>query len=122
MKIFKLGRKTIGTLDNGVFSKDVCLSRHLFRAMDAWGMDSKTLHSLPMGSKIVFNELEEGKVYKTTKEDFLRLGEQYLHFKNDSIDHRAQLFLRREHFQIENPPVLTQEEKERIAYMKFLAP
>lgn len=112
---FKIGRKLIGTLTDGTFHKEVLKSRHLFRVMDAWGVDSATLHKLPSTTKIEIHELEEDKWYKTTKEEFLRLGEQYLHFKN-AEDFKTQLFLRRHHFRIENPPELTQEQKEENEY------
>jgi hypothetical protein len=109
-KVFKIGRKTIGVLENGVFSKDVLLSKHLFRILDAWGVDSSTLHKLPRGSKIVIHELEEGKRYITTKEDFMRLGKTYLHFKQPQEDYRTQLFLKREHFTVEMPTPLTPDQ------------
>lgn len=115
-KEFYIKRKHIGTLNGDTFSKDVLVSRHLFRVLDAWGMDSKTLHSLPKGSKIVFKSIEEGKWYQTTKEDFLELGTQYLHFKTPHEDYRAQLFLKREYWKIEAPRQLTKEQQEENAY------
>lgn len=107
MKNYYIGKKLIGTYDNGVFRKDVLVSRHLFRVLDAWGVDSKTLHSLPEGSKIVLDSVEEGKWYTTTKEEFLELGEAYLHFKQPKEDYRTQLFLKRYHWRVEQPKQLT---------------
>mgnify|MGYP003508570785 FL=1 len=113
---FKIGRKLIGTLENGVFYKEAMKSKHLFRVLDAFGVDSATLHKLPQGCKIEIHELEENKWYRTTKEEFLSLGETYLHFEQPQEDYRAQLFLRRHHFRVENPPELTKEQKEENEY------
>lgn len=115
--IFKIGHKNIGELKDGVFRKEVMKSKHLFRVLDAWGVDSKTLHKLPEGTKIVIHELEEDKVYTTTKEEFLSLGETYLHFKQPKEDYRAQLFLKRDRFKVEKPKVLEGEELEKHNYM-----
>lgn len=120
MKVFKIGIKTIGKLHNGVFSKEVIKSRHLFRVLDAWGLDSNTLHKLPNGTKIELHELEEDKWYRTTKEDFLRLGETYLHFKGPREDYRAQLFLRRQYFQVESPKELTGDAKAEWEYKRAI--
>lgn len=117
---FKIGRKLIGTLTDGVFHKEVWLSRHLFRVMDAWGMDSNILHKLPAGTKIEIHELEEDKWYRTTKEEFLRLGERYLHFKEPDKDHRVQLFLRRRHWAVEKPPELTEDQKAEREYKRAM--
>lgn len=117
---FKIGRKLIGTLTGDVFHKEVFKSRHLFRALDAWGVDSNVLHKLPNGTKIEVHELEEDKWYRTTKEEFLRLGEQYLHFRGPSEDYLTQLFLRREHWNIEKPPELTGDQKAEQEYKKIM--
>ena len=116
MKEFKIGRKRIGILDGGVFFKEVYKSKHLFMVLDAWGIDSKTLHEIPKGTRIVIHEQESNILYKTTREEYLENGEYY-HFKNQSEDHRTQLFLRRKFFTMEYPKELTPEEKEKKSYM-----
>ena len=115
--IFKIGHKTIGELENGVFFKEVMKSKHLFRVLDAFGIDSKVLHKLPPGTKIAIHELEEDKWYKTTKEEFLEQGETYLHFKQPKEDFRAQLFLKRSKFKVEEPVKLEGEALEKHNYM-----
>lgn len=116
MKTFTFGRKNIGTLDGDTFSKDVIKSRHLFRVLDAWGIDSTVLNGLPEGTKIVIHEQEENKTYTTTKELYLRDG-QYYHFKVPRKDHRTQLFLPRRKFQVEEPKRLEGEELAKYNYM-----
>lgn len=114
-KEFRIGHKLIGTLNEDTFSKEVFRSRHLFRVLDAWGIDSSVLHKLPKSVKIVIHELEEDKWYHTTAGEFLRLGETYLHFKGRE-DYKTQLFLRRSHFKIEEPKKLTKEQEEENNY------
>lgn len=116
MKKFMLGRKNIVELEDGVFYKEVLLSKHLFRVLNAWGIDSQTLSSLPAGTKIEIHEQEENKVYKTTKEEYIEHG-QYYHFKEPRTDHRAQLFLPRKWFQVDEPKKLEGEELEKYNYM-----
>lgn len=116
MKKFMLGRKNIGELDGGVFYKEVLLSKHLFRVLNAWGIDSQTLSSIPAGTKIEIHEQEENKVYKTTKEAYIEHG-QYYHFKEPRADHRTQLFLPRKWFQVDEPKKLEGEALEKYNYM-----
>ncbi len=116
MKKFMLGRKNIGELDGDVFYKEVLLSKHLFRVLDAWGIDSQTLSSLPNKTKIEIHEQEENKVYRSTKEEFIEHG-QYYHFKEPRTDHRVQLFLPRKCFRIDEPKKLDGEELEKHNYM-----
>lgn len=116
MKRFMLGKKNIGELEDGVFCKEVLLSKHLFRVLDAFGVDSQTLASLPAGTKIEIHEEEENKVYKTTKEEYLEHG-QYYHFKEPRTDHRTQLFLPRKWFRVEEPQKLEGDALEKYNYM-----
>lgn len=118
-KIFRIGNKKIGTLENGVFTKEALKSKHLFRVLDAWGIDSQTLSWLPAGTSIVIHELEEKKTYRTTKETFVQNGEYY-HFKNGRTDHQTQLFLRRSFFTIEEPKKLEGDELAKREYMRAM--
>ena len=118
-RIFKIGHKNIGTLEDGVFSKEVLLSRHLFRILNAWGVDSSTLRKLPEGTKIELHELEEDKWYTTSKEEFLTRGEVYLHFITVE-DYRTQLFLPLKFFKIKEKVSLTEDEQAHQDYKKFL--
>jgi len=108
-RTYMLGHKKIGELEGDTFFKEVLRSKHLFRVLDAWGIDSKTLNGLPANTKIVIHELEEDKWYRTTKEDYLEHG-QYYHFKNEKVDNRTQLFLKRARFKIEELNKLESEE------------
>lgn len=119
MKTFRVGRRKIGVLDKGVYFKEVTKSKHLFRILDAWGIDSETINKLPKDTKIKIHDLEEDIIYTTTKEKFKQYG-QYYHFKEEVQDHRTQLFLSRKNFDTEKPPVLTQDEQDKQAYMKAM--
>lgn len=119
MKVFKIGRKVVGSLDGDIFSKEVLKSKHLFRVLDAWGCDSSIIHKLRDGTKIRIHDLEEDVTYFTTKEVFMEYGEYY-HFKQPKEDYRAQLFLRRDKFKVEEPVKLEGDELERANYMKAM--
>ena len=89
MKI-KIENKTIGDLDKEkkVFYKSVSKSKHLFRALNAWGMDNEVLESLSDDFTIQVNEKEEGIDFFTTAGFFKEKG-KFFHFKG----HRLQKFL-----------------------------
>lgn len=116
---YMLGRKNIGELVGKVFSKEVQKSRHLFRVLDAWGIDSETLNKLPPGTEIVIHDIEDKKIYKTIKEEYQQFG-QYYHFKQTREDHRTQLFLPRKKFKVEKEKQLEGEELEKHNYMKAM--
>ncbi len=116
-KTYMLGRKKIGERIGDTFYKEVYRSKgHLFFALDAWGIDSKTLRELPDDIKIVINDLERNAIYRTTKQEYIDKG-QYYHFKNEKVDNRKQLFLSRKWFQVEKPKKLEGEELEKHNYM-----
>jgi len=62
MKVYKIGKKVIGTLDEGVFSKQVDIRIHLLRKYDAWALSKKILDELPDSTTIEITE-KKGKVY-----------------------------------------------------------
>ena len=115
MKKFTIGKKNIGIYDSKtkVFYKDVWDSKHRFRVLDAWGIDSETLNKLPKDTIIKINDLETGTKYKCLKKDYDESG-QYFHFKEPRIDHKTQRFLARKHFQVTVP---TEDDKERDEYL-----
>lgn len=117
MKVFRIGRKVIGTFDRGVFFKEVWLSKHLFRTLDAWGIDSKTLNVLPQTTTIRIHELEHNRIYTVPLVVFKAHG-QYYHFKEERKDHRTQLFLPRKYFTIEKPKELTEDEQAEFNYKR----
>lgn len=77
---YKLGEKTIGVFNKTtkVLRKRVLKSKHLFRKGNEWGIDYKMIESLPEGSKIVLEELEEGKWYWLSKEEIKTLGREFI--------------------------------------------
>lgn len=115
MKTFKKGRKNFGTYfpENNTFVKDVYKSKHLFRANQSWGIDSKILNSLKEDTKIVIKEQEDGITYTATKQDFDLYG-TYFHFKGTSTDHDTQRFLELSRWQHKQ---LTQDQIDENNYL-----
>jgi len=81
-------KRNIGTIVGDTYTKKVNKKRHLFKKMNAWGVDSKLLNTilLPENIKIVY-ETKPAR-YTTTPKTVKEKGE-YLHFK----PHRSQVFL-----------------------------
>jgi hypothetical protein len=88
-----------------IFKKNVELSKHLFRTLDAWGIDSKFFTDVlvPGGYEIEVYDMEEKKLYKVSAEKFKKFGEYY-HFKQEQEDHRTQIFLSRRYWDIRQIP------------------
>lgn len=129
MKVFKLGRKNIGTYypEHKLFIKDnVYKSKHLFGvkmkpAKPSWGIDSNLLDKLAPDTIIRIDEQEEQIRYTVTVEKFKAYG-WYLHFVQPTEDHRTQKFLGLEYFtQIQIAPkqiiVLTQDQLDENKYL-----
>ncbi len=97
----KIGKKIIGEIDQErkVFAKKVDLKKHLFRKLDAWGIDGYYFKHvlLPENYKIKLFECQEGKVYETDAKTFDEHG-VWLHFKGKGVDHGAQAFLARQYW------------------------
>jgi hypothetical protein len=95
--------RVIGELfpEQHLFKKNVALSKHLFKKMDAWGIDAQYFTDVlkPNNYDIEIYECEEKKIYKTTAEQFVKKGQHY-HFINQGIDNRAQIFLSRRFWQV----------------------
>lgn len=98
-----------------MFRKEVSESRHIFRALDAWGFDSEVLHKLPKGTRIEIYDTDNEITYQSTREECLAKAERYLHFKSGD-DYGKQVFVAREHFSSHKP---TQEEKDYQDYLKY---
>lgn len=100
-----IGKKEIGKLDKEtkVFYKTVSLPKHLFKILDAWGIDSEVFTKilLPMECLIQVYEKEGGAVYKITAKEFLANG-QYYHFKDQREDYRAQIFCPRSFWKVDS--------------------
>lgn len=115
MKTFYVGKRKIGVYDNGVFYKEVTRSLHLFRVIDSWGIDAKTLHSLPAKTVIKIQDLEDDILYTSTKEEYIEF-QRYYHFKEAKKDHRSQIFLPRSYFTQSKKPTLTPDQKSENEY------
>lgn len=89
MQVLKEG-KIIGETEGQIFSKYVRKSRHLFKKLNAWGIDAAFFDSvlLPNNMTIKIYETEGRKVYSASAQYWKENG-QYLHFKG----HGAQIFL-----------------------------
>lgn len=87
----KNGKKA-GVLKDGKYTSFRKESVHLFRKLDAWGIDYDILYSLPEQCSVQVASSESGRTYKTTKEEFVTKGTVY-HFKQGTIDHSVQVFL-----------------------------
>lgn len=99
--------------ERNLFVKRVKLSKHLFRVLDAWGIDGGFFTDvlLPNKTTIVVAEEEERKEYKITAEKFNKKG-RYYHFKNKKRDDRAQIFCPRRFWDIKEPKTKEEEMKE----------
>ena len=99
--------------DINMFVKRVKLSKHLFKVLDAWGIDSDFFTDvlLPRNISIKVVEEEERKEYTITAEKFKQKG-QYSHFKNKNRDDRAQIFCPRRFWDVPKPKTKIEEIKE----------
>ena len=83
------------------FRKKVKLSVHLFKKLDAFGIDARYFTNvlLPLNYNIEIFESEEGRIYEVEAETFKKHGE-YLHFKEKKEDHNSQIFLSRRYWKV----------------------
>ena len=97
----RVGKKIIGSVDsvNKVYAKRVDIRKHLFRKLDAWGIDGSFFKSdlLPENYRIRLFESQEQKVYETDAKTVDEHGE-WLHFKSGDVDHGPQIFLARKYW------------------------
>jgi len=97
--------KVIGELDTEkkVFKKKVKLHTHLFKKLDAWGIDANFFTDVlfPNDYLIEILEQEEQKRYTIDAKVFKKYG-TYYHFKNKTNDYGAQLFCPRHRFLLTN--------------------
>ena len=99
MKIRTQG-KDIGELDRErkVFKKRVSKRKHLFRKLDAWGIDAKffTEKLLPKDMWVQVEDMDpNGKIYLAKASKIKELG-SFLHFPG----HGAQVFLPRSEWRV----------------------
>lgn len=90
-------RKVIGNLrEDGVFTKHVKESKHLFRKLDAWGIDGAMFKKLLLSKQchvILVIDDETGKKYMTTPQ----IMDKYGDWRTYGI-HKPQIFLARRYW------------------------
>jgi hypothetical protein len=121
MPVIRLeNNKVIGILDDKkkIFKKIVWKSKHLFRSLDAWGIDGKFFSEvlLPNNYTIQVHDKEENIIYETTAENIKKHGYFY-HFKNKRGDWGVQIFLPRVYWKKEDAFL----KKIETDYYKYLA-
>ena len=126
--VLKTNRRNrfIGTYDaeKNTFTKVVRVSKHLFRKLDAFGIDGYYFREvlLPNNTLIKVLDKDERVEYLIRAEDFNKHG-QYYHFNKDGEDNKAQIFCPRRNFlKSEILPKKVDEEKrvEELAKNGFL--
>jgi len=94
--IVKAQGVVIGSIEGHTFKKTVYKSKHLFRKLNAYGIDAEyfTKVLLPENYNIEIYEKEEGITYNVSAQNF-RKHCTFQHFKNKLTgkDYGAQVFL-----------------------------
>lgn len=86
-----VGRRLIGTYGEGTFISRRNSSKHLYKKMNAWGIDCKAFDGLLKNQglhTVIIHDLDTKISYTTQAENFKKYG-TILHFK----PHRPQVFL-----------------------------
>lgn len=86
-----VGRRHIGTYGEGVFTSHRSSSKHLYKKLNAWGIDCKVLDGLIKDHElhtVIIHDKDTKTTYTTKAENFKQYG-TILHFK----PHRPQVFL-----------------------------
>jgi len=102
MSIIKINNKTIGKLfkERKQFVKTVKLSKHLFRILDAWGIDWGFFEGtlLPEDYEILIIDKENNINYYSRAKEFRTNG-----LIREYGQHGTQIFLPRKYFSTKNP-------------------
>lgn len=86
-----VGTRHIGNFEDGVFTSKRQSSKHLYKKLNAWGIDCKVLDGLMKDRglhTVIIEDTETQTKYVTQAENFKNHG-TILHFK----PHRPQVFL-----------------------------
>lgn len=98
--------KIIGIIDtkDKTFTKEVYLSRCLFKALDAWGIDAEYFTDVlcPNNYLIRIIDRENNREYLADAETIKKYG-TYYHFKSGKSDNKSQIFLPRNRWEIPKP-------------------
>jgi len=108
---FKRGHKKIGTLDKQkrVLRKEVNQNFHLFRKLNAWGIDYKMLEDLEDTTTILVHEYTQDKYYWLTKAEILVKGENFIGYHEHGLQRMVPL---------DQWHTLTPEQAEENEYLK----
>lgn len=95
--------RVVGEIIDNTFFKQVAKSKHLFRKLDAWGIDAEVFKNIIEKKNLVICvvDIEERKKYTVSTETFRNLARFY-HFKKENTDHGAQMFLPRKEWEVQN--------------------
>lgn len=88
----------IGEIRNGIFRRSVSLTAHLFKRLDAWGIDEVIFDGIIANQAttgIQFQETELGEYYRTTVAVYQQYGIRNM---PEYKGHRPQIFLPRNYF------------------------
>lgn len=88
-------KRLVGKLHDNIFCKIVYKSRHLYRELNAWGLDAQVFKEfiLPKAIKIIILDKTKHVYYEVSVEDWKNNG-KHLQFN----PHRAQIFLPLKYF------------------------
>lgn len=92
MEVFKFGDKKIGLYENGVFRKNVDITKHFMRKNKSWGIDLETFEKLPEDTKIELYETVNRKTYTTDWKTYAQNGTV------ENFGHGRQIFLNQDKF------------------------
>jgi hypothetical protein len=92
----ELDKKVVGRISNGIFKKKVRYSKHLFRTIPSWGIDTQILKGLGQQgvTLIEIYDTETKKTYFSTLENFMTNSFE------DNFGYGTQRFLPLEYWQI----------------------
>lgn len=91
-----VGTRLIGNFEDGVFISKRQASKHLYKKLNAWGIDSKALNGLindKQLKQVIIIDTETNIRYITDASNFKKFGTTLNH-----KPHRTQIFLPLEHW------------------------
>jgi len=113
----KPNQRLIGEIDKvyKIFTKKVFKDLHLFRKLNAYGIDSRYFNSHLNKDNYMIKviEMDTGMIYKCHAKDFVENG-QYFHFKQEKEDHNTQIFLPLKFWQSEDTKTFEYQQKHII--------
>jgi len=86
-KQYKVGKRVVGTLDDGVFEKSVDFQKHHLHKYHAWAIDKYLLADLTKDNckKIVIKDRTSGRIWEILFADFVAKGFKINHGFGEQI-------------------------------------